>query len=337
MIKKILAGIGITLLVIILAVVGFRIWADATYFNEYNPKAPFNVNIREVTVVNQGDPNKEYQLIHFYFAGVNGEMVPTLMTIPNKGWEKYPVVIFLHGIGQKKDFLKEITMPFIETGFAMACFDQLMQGERKLPPEAGWLQQYRAFRKRPARTINETRRLIDYLSGHPQIDTRRIYLVGASYGAITGSTVLSFDKRIRAGILIYGGADIPTMLDAPLIRQEGGWLVSLAKPVAWFCLGVADPKHYVAGIAPTPVYVQAGKRDQLVWPKASQALIDAIGTPTKVTWYDSDHIGSDRATNFSNTKQVLKDGLTWLLEHDDPFRSEDQKVSELPSFEIGDV
>jgi dienelactone hydrolase len=80
-----------------------------------------------------------------------------------------------------------------------------MQGERKLRGKASFLTRFKAFAQRGAKTVNETRGLIDYLSTHPDIDPKRIYLVGASYGAVMGSIVMAQDKRLRAGVMVYGG------------------------------------------------------------------------------------------------------------------------------------
>ncbi len=329
--RALLIAAGVFLAILVLGAAA-KSRADAAYFSAYNASAPFNTQVREVAEVASKSLPVTYQLINFTFDGVNGEDVPTLMTFPSPmPAERVPVIIFLHGIGQNKNFLKEITAPFNATGFAFVSFDQYMQGERKLPKDASMLAQVRAFRQRPSKTINETRRLVDYLMTHPQVDPQRVYLVGASYGAITGSTVLSFDKRIRAGVLVYGGGNIPKMLDAPLIRKEAGSLtVTLLKPVASYILQPADPINYVRGIAPTPVYFQNGKYDQLVSVPSSEALIAAAGEPKKVTWYESDHIGLD----IENTKQVLRDALQWLLEQDDSFRTPEQKVKELPPFEV---
>ena len=38
--------------------------------------------------------------------------------------------------------------------------------------------------------------------------------MGASYGAVTGSTVMAKDKRLRAGIMVYGGGDFNKLLDS---------------------------------------------------------------------------------------------------------------------------
>ena len=231
-------------------------------------------------------------------------------------------------------------------GFAFVCFDQYTQGERKLEGKQSFLSGLEAFRKRPGKTINETRRLIDYLLTRPDIDPQRIYLVGASYGAITGSTVLAKDKRLRAGIMVYGGGDFNKLLDSyanhlgvavalglidgkdlnvekpplPKLTQaqerQVGMVLGIVRPLASHFLGVADPINYVDQISPTPVYFQNGTLDVLVPAAAGKALQEAAKEPKKITWYESDHVGID----VEQTKQVLLDGLKWLIEQDDQFR-----------------
>ena len=212
------------------------------------------------------------------------------MSLPmNSKGKKLPVIIFLHGIGQNKNFLKEITAPFNRMGFAFVSFDQYTTGRTEAGAGSSLCSAgLEAFAERPAKTINETRRLIDYLLTRPDIDPQRIYLVGASYGAITGSTVLAKDKRLRAGIMVYGGGDFSKLLDSyayhlgmaaalglidgkdlnpekpplPILTQaqerQVGMVLGLVKPFASHFLGVADPIHYVDQISPTPVYFQNG-------------------------------------------------------------------------------
>ena len=341
---------------------GDKIVTADHYFDNYDPSAPLNIKVLETTDVNKGTPEKGYTITRFTFDGYKGEKIPTLMSVPmkkHKG-EKLPVIVFLHGIGQNKGFLKEITAPFNRSGFAFVSFDQYMQGERKLGPGASIGASLEAFAERPAKTINETRRMIDYLLTRPDIDPRRVYLVGASYGAIMGSTVLAKDKRVRAGILVYGGGDFNKLLDSyadhlaiaaglglidgrnlnpekpPLPKltdaqeKQVGMVLSLVKPIASHFLGVADPIHYADQISPTPVYFQNGTLDVLVPAAAGKALQEAAKEPKKITWYESDHVGID----IEQTKQVLKDGLQWLLEQDDQFRPPEERGKPLPAFEI---
>lgn len=311
--RKALKIIGGVVGGIILLLLAWKLEADLRYFSDYDPNAPLHARVEEAT--DKGD----YKRVKVYFDGAPGEPVPTFLTFPKEFTGKVPCIIFLHGIGQKKDFLDEITTPFNEAGFAMACFDQYMQGERKIPRHG--FEEAMAFRARPRKTVNETRRLIDYLQTHPDIDANRIYLVGASYGAITGSTVAAFDKRIRAVVLVYGGGDIWKLLDAHIIQNgfkenAPAWLFPVAKGLAEFLLWPADPIRYVDRISPTPVLFQNGRYDQLVAPEAAEALQEAAREPKKITWYNSDHIGFDEEI----VRQVLNEDLNWLLEQDKPFR-----------------
>jgi len=359
--KKILKGAGGVLVALVFLAWGIKAYRDAHFFDNYDPRAPLNLAVLETTEVNRESPEKGYTITRFTFDGFQGEKVPTLISMPMKRTgKKLPAVIFLHGIGQNKNFLREITAPFNQTGFAMLCFDQYMQGERKLHGKQSFRARWKAFVQRAAKTVNETRRALDYLSAHPDIDSQRIYLVGASYGAVTGSTVMAKDKRLRAGVLVYGGGDFRKLLHSyanhlgmaaalglidgrnlnpekpPLPKltasqeRKVSVVIGCIIPIVRYFLGAADPIHYASEISPTPVYFQNGKYDVLVPASAGKALQDAAREPKKITWYESDHVGID----LEQTKRVLEDGLKWLLEQDDSFRAPEEKMTNAPPFEI---
>ena len=312
--RKILLRALIVLGVFLLFLLIMKEAADASYFSSYDASLPFRA---EVQSVQQRD---DYERVRFHFDGEPGERVPTLLTFPKEMKGKVPCIVLLHGIGQKKEFLDEVCAPFAKSGFAMACFDQHMRGERRI--KGGLLAEAVAFRKRPYKTINDARRLLDYLSTHPRIDQNRLYLVGASYGAIMGSTVVSFDKRIKAAVMIYGGAHLRTLLSAPLMEQEvGAVTLTLLRPLACYLLQPADPIHYVHGISPTPILFQNGSNDTLVSPAAAKKFQEAAGEPKRVTWYNSDHLGMLEEERYV-IQQVLEEALQFLLEHDKPHRAE---------------
>jgi len=209
----------------------------------------------------------------------------------------------------------------------MACFDQSMQGERKI--NGGYLQQAIAFRQRPWKTINDGRRLIDYLQTHPDIDPERIYLVGASYGAITGSSLTAFDKRIKAADLVVGGANIRVLLDAPLIKNgvHQPILHWFGKQIVAFIMQPADPMNWVSGTKGTPVLMQNGSIDTLVSPDAGKELYKYLGEPKEIRWYPCDHPGLDK-TQAKIVLQILDEGLVWLQAQDKQYQ---QKITTVAS------
>jgi len=358
--KRAGVAVGVVAVFVVLAW-GHKLHRDAHYFDNYDSSAPLNAVTLNTEEFEKESPEKGRAITAFTFEAYHAEKVPSLISLPlKKPVEKLPAVIFLHGIGQSKSFLRQITAPFNQCGFAFVSFDQYMQGERKLPKGSPLLTYLKAFQQRPAKTVNETRRMVDYLLTRSDIDPRRIYLVGASYGAVMGSTVLAKEKRIRAGVLAYGGGDFSKLLDsyanhiglAVLLHLIDGRNINPEKPplpqltrlqecavwpflttiigTACYFVSAADPIHYADKIAPTPVYFQNGKFDVMVPAKAGQALQDAAKEPKTVTWYDSDHVG----INVEQTKQVLTDGLRWLLEQDDAFRGPSEKVTDIPLFDM---
>lgn len=283
-----------------------KVAADLRFFSAYDPDLPLNAQILEV------DHLDDYLRVRFTYDTVPGESVPAVMTLPLEREDPVPCVVFLHGIGQDKRFLEEIAAPFNAAGFAIVSFDQYTRGERRLQ-DASAMAQLFAFRQRAASTVNDTRRLVDFLEQYPDVDPDRIFLVGASYGAITGTTAAAFDERFQAVVLVYGGAGIGNLLDAPEIRNAAGRWIGPAKLIAHFLMWPADPIRYAHKIAPRPVLVQNGKEDRLIATEAAVALQEAVQEPKKITWYEGDHIGLDEATVW----KVLNEGIAWLQEHDE--------------------
>ncbi len=321
----VLTGIFVILLVA-------KIAADKTYFNDYDPKLPFDARVSESTMVeDSGDffgitRHRHFEKVVFSMQTRKDERMPVILTLPAKRTGKVPVIIFLHGIGQSKGFLEDICSPFNEGGFAMACFDQSMQGERKIT--GGYLQQAIAFRQRPWKTINDGRRLIDYLQTHPDIDPERIYLVGASYGAITGTSLTAFDKRIKAADLVVGGANIRVLLDAPLITNavHQPILHWLGKQLVATIMKPADPMNWASGTAGRPVLMQNGSLDTLVSPDAGKELYKYLGEPKEIRWYPCDHPGLDK-TQAKIILQILDEGLVWLQEKDKLYQEKGTTVA----------
>ncbi len=324
--KKVLKWTGITILVIILTLLLYKFYADKTYFNEYDPNLALNPQVEEVKEINDEievfgiKRPRHFQSIKFSYQSRPGERVPALLVMPIELKGKVPCVIFLHGIGQSKGFIHEIAGPFVDAGFAMASFDQIMQGERKV--KGGWFAQAKAFRQRPWKTVNDARRLIDYLQTHPDIDPNRIYLVGASYGAMTGTILTAFEKRIKASILVVGGGNIKLMLDAPAITKNSPrWLHRLAKPIIVFMMKVADPIYYAKGTSPTPLLFLNGAEDTLVTPEAGKILFESAGEPKEIKWYPIDHPGL-RNSDGPEIIRMLDEGLEWLVEQDKKVKTE---------------
>lgn len=311
LVRRIAKMLAIISVLGILFLAGWKLFLDATYFRGYDATAPVNFQLAEEK------ETPAYHWTKFSYAGFRGDRVPAILATPKDAPGPFPCVIFIHGIGNDKNFMakNQLDEPFVKAGFAFVCFDQLMRGERKLKRKSGW-SEAAAFRVRAAHTVNDTRRLIDYLVTRPDIATDRIYLVGASYGAVTGSTAAAFDERIRAVVLTYGGGNLRKLLSADTLRDEiGRWTLPVSI-VAWYFGSVSDPVNYIGQISPRPILLQNGKADTVVAPAAAQALQDAARQPKTILWYEGDHLGKTRDLDMPLTTRVLADALKFIQDVD---------------------
>ncbi|HOZ48732.1 MAG TPA: alpha/beta hydrolase [Candidatus Hydrogenedentes bacterium] len=282
-----------------------KLTGDAHYFDGYLADAPLNV------VVRSEQKMESFQRISFTYEGYQGRPVPSLMAIPLNVEPPYPVLVFLHGIGQEKEFLDEVGDSFAKAGFAVATFDQYMQGERRLQG-ASKAEEGLALWRRGAMTINEARRMVDYLETRPDVDKDRVYLIGASYGAVTGATAAALDRRFRAVVLTYGGGDFTKLAASDeVVRAVGPFIVIVSRVAAWFT-SAFDPVRYVARISPRPIYFQNGNRDRIVVPSAALALYDAAKEPKEIKWYPSDHLDLDP----EYIPIAIQDAIAWLKARD---------------------
>ena len=303
----VIAGVVVLLGAILILVLKWR--ADARFYNGYHAEAPAYAGIRS-------DENREgFRWVDFVFDGVRGHQVPAVMALPLDADEPVPCVIFLHGIGQKKDFLAEIAQPFVDAGYAMASFDQYTRGERDV--DLSWWQEAGAFRERAALTVLDTRRLVDYLESRNDIAGVRVYLVGASYGAITGATAVAMEPRIKAAVMVYGGGNLRSLLSSDAVNasfnsSSFGFLQGPVMGLAAWYLAPSDPIRYVGEVAPRPLLFQNGTADQLIPVDAANAFFAAANEPKEQRWYVGDHIGTDVAT----VHQVLDEALAWIRQQD---------------------
>ena len=269
------------------ALVAGKLAWDAAFYSDYAPDVPIAVEAEPL------GPHAGWLRGEFRFQGAGETMVPAISHVP-AGAGPWPTVVFLHGIGQDKDFVDEIAAPFIEAGFAIVSFDQHTRGERA-QGSRGVLQSAWDLRRRSALTVLETRRLLDALEQQPWADASRLYLVGASYGAMTGAAAAAFDPRLRKAALIYGGGDLRRLLDSPAARETAGILHAPARWTLGFLLAPADPVRHVRRISPRPILMINGTHDPLVPPDSAQALHAAAGEPKETAWIESGHIGEDPA------------------------------------------
>ena len=303
--KKSMRVLAIVLLCLAGLVTAKLAWnqVNINALRKYDARSPLNV------VLQSSEQKKGYTLEEFTFEGNPGETVPVMAAIPSHTGQPCPAIIFLYGIGMKISFVDKIAEAVTQAGFALFVPEQLNRGKRR-PKGLNPVEEVVTFRHRIMTTIHDPRRLIDVLEKRPDIDSQRIYLWGASFGAMAGCSVMAYDPRLKAGVLTLCGGDFQKMAKDTAIRKtlpRFSWL-KLAAPVAASLLHPFDPILHIAKIAPRPLLFQNLLNDEMIPRSSVDALYNQAGQPKQILWYDSPH--NHPVKNV--VKLAVLDGLAWL-------------------------
>ncbi|HEX8914208.1 MAG TPA: alpha/beta hydrolase, partial [Humisphaera sp.] len=136
------------------------------------------------------------------------------------------------------------------------------------------------------RAVNDVRQTIDLATQRPELDTRNgVSLVGYSVGSWVNSVAGAADPRVRAMVLMVGGA-----LDLPAIAQ--------AIPQ----VAATDPRLALPHFGGRPVLMLNGRQDTTVPPDWARRLFAAAAEPKEQVWYDCGHLlcaeGYERAARW---------------------------------------
>lgn len=253
----------------------------------YDASRPLDLRVKSVV---QKAP---VRVLDVSYASPRGGRVPGFLLEPT-GPGRRPAVIYLHGDAGDRAELFPIAYALARRGaVALAIDSPIARTPRPtIPSGAAGLA---ATRKLDEQTVIDVRRAVDVLRSRPDVDPARIGYVGFSAGARTGAVVAGAEHRIRAVVLMSGGA-------TPLAQYLAAAPKKL-RPALRRSLGPVDPLRWIARSSPARLLLQDGRKDKLVPRSALLALARAAGKPKELRWYASDH-----ALN----RKAIADQVAWL-------------------------
>lgn len=225
----------------------------------------------------------------------------------------FPVVILQHGLGGRRQDMQPMHQTLTSLGFATMSIDARGHGQQSSPEQLPTaLAQGAPAAELMTQTVLDLRQSIDYLVGLPEVDASHIGYVGFSLGGILGADLAAVDDRIAATALVGAGADWSTILNETSID----WIAELRNADPSFveraatALNPTDPKWWAGDIAPRPLLIIRGTRDNVVSAAATDALIAAAGPDTETVSYEGGH-----ALDEQNATKVSRTLYPFLQEH----------------------
>jgi dienelactone hydrolase len=213
------------------------------------------------------------------FKDADGDVVTALLCTPAGKTGPFPVAIAVHGLGSNKaQVCGQVAPALAKKGFAVLAPDMPVHGERpgspwELQQNKDWLRAIQLHH----RAIIDIRQCIDVAEQHPELDlSKGVVLAGYSMGSWLDSVAGPIDERVRAMVLMVGGAhDLARV--APLLK---------AMPQ----IAAANPLVALPQFAGRPLLMLNGRQDPIVTPDMAERLYDAAAEPKSQKWYDSGHL-----------------------------------------------
>jgi dienelactone hydrolase len=166
----------------------------------------------------------------FTFAADAEQRVPGILVKRIKSAGRRPVVIALHGTGGNKESQLALLKELAGLGFIAVAIDGRYHGERSRAGEGSVeyneaiLRAYRTGREHPFLydTVWDLMRLLDYLESRPDVDARRIGMIGFSKGGMETYLTAAVDPRVAVGVPCIGVQSFRWALENDAWRSRVG-------------------------------------------------------------------------------------------------------------------
>ncbi len=138
---------------------------------------------------------------------------------------------------------------------------------------------------------------LDYLRTRPDVDSARVELLGASFGAPFAVIAAALDARVSRLWIAHGGGEPYTLLSHNL-RREIPFAPARAA-VAGLATLVASgprfaPERWVGRVAPRPVILLNATEDEMIPRRSVEALWRAVQEPREQIWLPGQHMRGSR-------------------------------------------
>jgi len=143
-------------------------------------------------------------------------------------------------------------------------------------------------------TVLDVRVAGAWLATRPEVDAKRIGILGTSLGSFVAALTAETEPRFdRVAILLGGGGLVDAFYDHPQARPYRAVYETLggSKERVKELLAPVDPLTMADRLRGRRVLMLAASRDEIVPPSAARALWEAMARP-KIVWYDTTHYGA---------------------------------------------
>jgi dienelactone hydrolase len=213
------------------------------------------------------------------FASPRGGRVTAVLVAP-EGATSLPAVVWLHDADANSRSAREEAVALARRGVV-----SLLPDSSFARPPFPRLVTFDAAKDRAlrVRSVVEARRALDVLATRPEVDSKRIGVVGHGPGATTAAVLSGIDRRVDAFVLSGTGARITTLL-----RRLWGSGRTAERDRYLKQLVVLDPVVWIGKAGPAPILFQHLRNDPNFTLAELRQLDRATAAPKRVSTYAGD-------------------------------------------------
>ena len=261
-------------------------------FYEYDKKLPLQDSVKLLK------DTTGYKLSYVTFRSVHNKEVTGLLTVPGASSEPVPVIILLHGKGDRKtvDYIEYGNEMLYKNGYAVLRIDISNHGDRiENDYDFDFKGDYRYWtRDIISQTVFDLRRAVDFISTRNELDHNKIGFFGISLGGITGTIFCGVEKRVRVPVIVLAGGQMNLIFGKHALSSGTKNYLSVIEPI-----------NFVEQIAPRPLLMINAENDDIIPPLMSKLLYKKADKPKQINWYPSKHHNIP-------IDSVYADGINWF-------------------------
>jgi len=214
--------------------------------------------------------------------------------VPARPGRRAPGVVVLDILDGSFVVARMVARHFASAGIPSLIVKMPYYGERR----AAGTSLYRTFVGKPQRmleaiegTVADVRRAACWLQQQPEVDPRRIGLIGVSLGGIIGALAVAVDPRFDRNVLVLAGGDpVDILWHAPETGGVRDRLMELGYTLERLRQEsqAIDPITFGKRVNPRQVLMINASADTTVLRRNTLALWEAFGRPA-IQWYPAGH------------------------------------------------
>lgn len=261
-------------------------------YYEYDKKLPLQ------DVVELIKDTIDYKLFDVKFRSVHNKEVTGLLTIAKESDKPVPVIILLHGKGDRKtvDYIEYGNNMLYKKGYAVLRIDLSNHGDRMENDYDFDFKGDTRYRTRDiiTQSVFDLRRTVDFISTRNELDQNKIGFLGISLGGITGTIFCAVENRVQVPVIVLAGGQMNLMFGKKALSSDTKNYLSMIEPI-----------NFVKQIAPRPLLMINAENDDIVPPLMSKLLYKKAKKPKQINWYPSKHHNIP-------IDSVYIDGIDWF-------------------------